>query len=363
MIRYLTYFFLLIPPLFYLRVAGYDNIGATLSIIGLVIAITLTPPTHLTINLKKFILLLVILVFILYVIFNNIFINSNIGYLTGVYWWIYFFISMLLFPPPSFSILNSISKYVIIIGILILSIDCYYRFFINPIDKDNIGRYAFKFGLIDVDSNFSGIYASLLFFYCLYLVNTYQKYKKCLIILYILVLSSLSVSAISVTTIMYFYFRSSKRIKLYSTLPLLLLSLLLSPFILEIIAKDASGLTKINFITTGIDIFLSRSFYEELLGTGFSSVTINGYEPHIIVLQLILQLGIIGLFMYYLIQIILLFSYNGILAYIIIPFFLISFSVASISNPIFTLTTLLLCYPSYHLKQNNNYPPNTDKIL
>ncbi|WP_239407554.1 hypothetical protein, partial [Providencia rettgeri] len=341
-----------------------DNIGAILSIIGLVISIILTPPINLKISFRKFSLLLAIFSFIIYIILNNIFIKSDIGYLTGGYWWIYLFVSILLFPPPSFNVLNIISKYVIVTSIIILSIDLYYRFFINPIDKENIGRYAFKFGIIDADSNFSGIYSSLMFFYCLFLVNTYQKYRKCLVVLYILVVSSLSVAAISVTTIMYFYFKSTKKIKIYSILPLLFLSIILSPVILGFIENDASGLTKINFISAGLDIFLSRSFFDELLGTGFSSVTINGLEPHIVVLQIILQLGIIGLILYYLIQVILLLGYSGIHAYIIIPFFLIGFSVASISNPIFTLTILLLYYHSYYIEgfKNKSYL-TTEKTL
>nr|CAC9206541.1 Uncharacterised protein [Providencia rettgeri] len=176
--RHLTFFFLLIPPLFYLRVAGHDNIGAILSIIGLVISIILTPPINLKISFRKFSLLLAIFSFIIYIILNNIFIKSDIGYLTGGVIGGYIYLYQYFYSPFPFNVLNIISKYVIVTSIIILSIDLYYRFFINPIDKENIGRYAFKFGIIDADSNFSGIYSSLMFFYCLFLVNTYQKIQK-----------------------------------------------------------------------------------------------------------------------------------------------------------------------------------------
>ncbi|WP_318837253.1 MULTISPECIES: hypothetical protein [unclassified Providencia] len=355
MSKNLSYYFLCIPPLFYLNIFGYDNIGSILSLVGLTIAIIFYFPFNLSLNQKKITLLFFIFIFIFYLFSNNILLNPQLNAFSGTYWWIYLFISILIFSPPPKRLLEKLSHCTIITSIFILLLDCYYRFFINTIEKNDVGRYAYKFGLIDMDSNFSGIYASLIFFYCLFLRKVCYKYTLIyMIVLYMLVLSSLSLAAISITTILFIYFRLSKKIKIY-LLPIGIFCMILSSsFIIHMIEMDGSGSTKINFIKRGFEMLISRDIFTTLFGTGLFSVKLNGYDPHIVILQLLLQLGLIGFILYYLIQFILIINYKRILIYVVLPFFLIGLSVASISSPIFTTIIILLYYQSFYIQNDDS---------
>ncbi|MER5061498.1 hypothetical protein, partial [Providencia stuartii] len=75
MSKNLSYYFLCIPPLFYLNIFGYDNIGSILSLVGLIIAIIFYFPFNLNLNPKKITLLFFIFIFIFYLFSNNILLN------------------------------------------------------------------------------------------------------------------------------------------------------------------------------------------------------------------------------------------------------------------------------------------------
>jgi len=360
MTRDKIYFLLLIPPLFYLHIGPFQNIGSYLSILGISFAALYISAFNFEIDLKKTILLSSVLFFIFYFGSNNSLIQTQgVGFVNGSYWWIFLFLVILFFKIPSFNDLIKISHGVSMVSIMVLSTDAIYRLVFNVVQRDDIGRYAFKKGLIDMDSNFAGIYALLIFFMSLYCARYSRKFIKYLPMLYGLVLTSLSFAAIAVTSIFLVFFLLPKKLQLFFTFCMIIFAPIILTFILDLMSADNSGLTKIRFVQEGFNIFINRDIYGVLFGTGVSSVSINGYEPHLLVLQLFLQYGIIGFSLYYFIQLVLILLFSKSYIYILLPFFIVSFSVSSISNPIVTVVILIFYYFSYYENEYNKlFIPN-----
>lgn len=343
------YFLLVIPPLFYLNIGMFPNVGTYFSILGVCLAGLYRSAFHFGIDKKKIILILNITFFIFYLGFNNSLINSQkIGFIAGSFWWIFLLFVILFFRVPSFDRLMKISHGVSIVSILVLSLDAVYRLIFNVVQRDDIGRYAFKRGLIDIDSNFAGIYALLIFFMSFYCIRYSRKFIKYLPVLYVLILATLSIAAIAVTSIFMVFFLTPKKLKIFLMFFLFLSLPVLFNYLLDIMANSPSGLTKIQFMQEAVHLFINRDVFDVLFGTGVSSVKLNGFDPHLLILQLILEFGMIGFTLYFSIQVALISLFSKAYVYIFLPFFMVSFSVASISNPIFSVVILIFYYFSYY---------------
>ncbi len=98
---------------------------------------------------------------------------TYINIISGLFWWIYLLLALLL-PIRLNKKDYKIIKYYFYVNIAVLIYDAYYRFFINVKDIPGIGRYAYKYGLIGIDSEFRWC---LLFIMFLFFFVSFKKVK------------------------------------------------------------------------------------------------------------------------------------------------------------------------------------------
>ena len=122
-------------------------------------------------NLRIVTLSFPILIYVVYYIFQDIYVSNNsIG--SGVFWWIFLLIFLPYFYLQEKSNLELSIKIFLISIIFILFIDFIYRFYFNPwlvyrgISMAGIkyNFYLYKLGLIGSDTNTTGVICSLCFF-------------------------------------------------------------------------------------------------------------------------------------------------------------------------------------------------------
>ena len=175
----------------------------------------------------------IFIVYIIYLIIEQVFLNPNISSFINVLFSLIYFVVILNFSfnNSSTSILIKYSKYFIWFTILLLTIEALWRithpvFFLEGALKDyrdmeGMLFYAYKFSsIMFMDSNFVGTYALTAFFYYYYLLRkNYTKSKMPLILLFFLIVGTLSRSAIITVfvTFLFIYFLSIKiRSSIYS---------------------------------------------------------------------------------------------------------------------------------------------------
>jgi hypothetical protein len=338
MFKKIIYLLPMLSPLIYLNIFGFKNIGVVFELVAIMLLLLFTKQIKINKNLIYPITFTVI--YILYVVNNNV--HHELSFYNGVFWWVILVGLLLLYTNFKLNNINTLRVVHIffITAILVLSLDAYYRFFINFLTLENIGRYAFKYGLIDIDSNFSGLYGMLCFFSVYIVEKLYHKsftiYK---IIFLFLIILSLSVAAIA-TTVSYFIWISFRNnIARIFLIYLLFIGLF---FIIDFIKLDGSGDSKIQLILYGIDYLSSLSLSSLLFGVGLDQGLLNGTAPHLLILKLIVELGLFGFILYFtmIISFFKILNYNYV--HLIIPYFILGFSVVSISSPILTITIILL---------------------
>lgn len=347
------YYFVIIPPLLYLSFFGVANVGSFFSSIFLPLALIFSLSSNKVIFKKDIFVVLGISFFVFYFGINNLFVSRVVqhGFFYGTFWWLYLLVVFVFIPIPDAASLKKMTGIYFFVSAAVLGLDAVYRFFVNIQIKDNIelGRYAYKSGLIDIDSNYSGLYSLLTFFFCFYCCRKYRQYYFYLVLFAAMILLSMSVAAISVAVTMLIYFLCSNRIRLAVLIFATPVIMALMPFVIELILTDSSGSSKINLLTKGWDVFYNRNLYEMLVGSGFGSVLIDGHQPHLIILQLLLELGFLGFLLYYIVQFFFVFFIGVDFLFVFLPLFFIGLSVASISSPIVSALVIMMYY---HIREN-----------
>lgn len=341
-----TFYLLLFPPCIYLNLYGFSNIGSIISVVSLffVFMYFLIRRRIIHIQKNKIAVIVVMLIYVIYIYYNNSL--NNLSAIGGLFWWLFFIFSLLLPIKINKNDYFKVVKSYFFVSIVVLSCDAYYRFFINVKDISGIGRYAYKYGLIGIDSNFAGVYALLCFSFFLFLFKKGKISMVYSLIYFFFILASCSVAAITVSLFMFVFFLFKKiEYKIF----IITFIFILSNVIVGFINSDGSGGSKFELINEAYNLYMSYDIFNMLFGTGLGSVIFNisHLPPHLLLLQLILEFGLIGFLLFFMIPIVIVLKWGKDYMYIYMPYFLVGLSVVTISNPI--LTTLSLLY--YYFKE------------
>lgn len=267
--------------------------------------------------------------FLCYSIANN-FLNG-LSPLSGVFWWC-IFITMFTTKINRDEVTLSAQIFTVT-SIIVLSIDAYFRFFVSTINLE-YGFYAYKYGLIGVDSNFAGFFAMLVAItYDQVVIKCKRYWGGHLIIISIVVLlllSTFSRAAIIGLVFYIFLYRVSSKYKFILGLVTLIISMV-SVYELERLAfnGDESGGSKIKLIADYTAYFFNSSWELILFGYGLGGLKVGDFNPHLLPLQLLIGYGLVGFFLYYSFIVFMLLRYNS-TKFVIIPYLFISMSVAPI---------------------------------
>jgi hypothetical protein len=328
---------------------GLSNVSSLAVIIpvNLLLFYSLLKKTKLTFSKDMSIILVCISLYLVYGFFHNAYFDNVLT--SGLFWWLVIFVFLLLLPKVDIKTFKLASIVYIVSSILVLSYDAYYRIVLNPVTKaygEDIGRYAYKIGIIDMDSNFAGYFALSVFCLCFYLSNRLGiKTGIYKLILFPLVLLSLSISAISAMFIS-FALLIVVRLKLHTRLLIVLFGVVLFVFVIDMIQgailSDGSGSSKIFLITQGLEQYSYGNLSSLLFGEGLNKAKVGTFDPHILILKLLLELGLIGLILFLSIFASLYLVFNFQSLYVIFPYFIVGLSVVSLSTPVLTSAILIV---------------------
>lgn len=257
----------------------------------------------------------------------------------------------------------SISISMIISQIIVITFDTIWRFSHPTLYATNIYTgdtrelnlaYMFKFNsIMYLDANFVGVQTCLLYFFSLFLFKEKYKVKYIkiiLIILFSLIILTTSRSAIIVTIVFTLIFRkisfpfyfTKNQIKLMVVVGLI--TTLLGSGVFIFLSKDASFLTKFLILELAIEFLKNVPINTMLFGVGMGN-TFNfiGIGAHNLIVTLTLESGLIGLFLFSFFVYLITKKTNYKALYILLPFFLMGFSVVSIAFP-YLLCQLVIIY-------------------
>lgn len=240
---------------------------------------------------KEIFLWLFVFAWVLYLILNNT-LNNNFIF-KGAFWWFF----LLLFPwLNKLSDFSSIFVLYLKLSVVLLFFDVLFRFqfFMEAIDANNF--YVLKKNsILGVDSNVAGLIGLVNISLILGLSRDGLKFKFILFLLSLLCFLSFSRAAIFSLVFLYLYHFSKRSLKFF----IIPFSFLLFLFIA---VSDASGLTKFDLFSQSYEMFARSNLSEILWGRGLGSVYFdNGLTPHILLFQILLYLGVFGLFLYFMI--------------------------------------------------------------
>ncbi|EJL7978762.1 TPA: hypothetical protein ACVU01_003479 [Vibrio cholerae] len=286
-------------------------------------------------------LIFTLISFLCFSIANNYL--NGINPLSGVFWWFIFL--LMLITDVSKSQIHISSKTFIFTAIVILSIDTYYRFFISTKNLE-YGFYAYKYGLIGVDSNFSGIFAMLIaiIYDQIFLREMPFSWKRNIIFILIVVLlfSTFSRAAIIGFICYIFLYRISSKYK-YAIGMFAIMFSIASLYKLDVFFfnGDESGSSKFRLAVEYAAYFFNSSWDLILFGYGLGGLKVGDYNPHLLPLQVLTGYGTVGFILYYAFISCMLLRYNK-AKFIIIPYLIVSMSVAPIGVGILIFTLYIL---------------------
>ncbi|MCD1189295.1 hypothetical protein D3A87_17220 [Vibrio cholerae] len=326
----------------YISVFEISNLSVVLIIVSLPLSLLIS--TNAKSNNYSCSLLVSNILFFSYIIFNN-FLNGN-NILDGVFWWSVLLVCTLFLTPAHRTDAELYLKTYLYSSLLVLYVDIIYRLK-NPIVKDSVvdlGRYAYKYGLIDMDSNFAGIFSVFCFSTFLFMRMKRIKIKNIIgFLFFVSCVLSFSISAIISALVIFLYFiylkfnSKTKELVIYFSIFFIFLSLGL---IIESISSDGSGSSKLLLFSEGLKIIFSRDLYEFLFGVGLNQGDVMGVDPHLIYIRLPIELGLIGLLSF----VLLIGSYSFVLKkdilFFLIPFLILGLSVVPISSPVLCASLL-----------------------
>jgi hypothetical protein len=233
-------------------------------------------------------------------------------------------------------------SYKFIDSIIVLTlIDTIYRFINISIEKNDF--YKFKENsLLFEDSNFVGIMILSALFFCVYL-NIYksQNCKIRILILTILCLLTFSRAAIIAAGVcLYIYLLINfKTLKSFYKALFMIISIIIlikvPSFIIGNILGDASFNSKF-YIIERVSMFLSKdaSVTQILFGVGVGNAyKVLGIGAHNIIFAYLIETGIIGLSMYFITLIMIIYSTKRKAAIVIVPLFIAGLSLSSLAMP------------------------------
>ncbi|WP_368084888.1 hypothetical protein [Vibrio splendidus] len=297
---------------------------------------------------KIIIFFLLTAMFTFYLVANNAL--HNIDALSGAYWWL--MLSFLVLFRVDMNDIKVESCLFLFLSILVLSIDAYYRFFISDVILSRDSFYSFKYGLIGQDSNFSGIF-------CIVCVSiSILLWKKGMIsnkiyYLFILLFVLLTVSTFSRAAIIS-VFIILLLIHLHRWLVVILISIM--PFfiisILSYMFSDPSAESKLELISGGADIFLNYNIKESLFGVGLGNARIGDLTPHILLLQILLDLGLFGVFLYCSIWLCFIWIVGKDALFLLLPYSIVSLSISPLGIGVVTYTLWVFIRLSYISRSN-----------
>lgn len=279
--------------------------------------------------------------FIAFTILSNIL--NGLSPLSGVFWWLVFFI-LLMTEIDKDEIVIAVNIFTLT-SIIALSIDAYYRFFISTKNLE-YGFYAYKYGLIGVDSNFAGLFSMLVAITYDQIIIKKEKKSPLKIltisIVIILLISTFSRAAIIGISVYLLLHRINMKCKYILILALLIASTLYTNNIESLTYQgDESGNSKLNLINEYTTYFFNSSIDDIIFGYGLGELKVGNYNPHLLPLQLLTGYGVIGLVLYISVIASILIKYNA-TKVIIIPYLIVSMSVAPIGVGVLTFTLYAL---------------------
>lgn len=307
-IRNVALFFTIVFSGFYLtRVLSLSPVYITF-LIGSIVIIGYGIFNFSSIHISK--ASVIFLLYIVYILTTQPFLNPDFNTLINVLFSLFYFIIVINISLYSNNkILIKYSKYFIWFTIVLLAIESIWRithpvFVIEGTDKDyrdteGMLFYAYKFSSIMFkDSNFVGTYGLVAFFYYYYLKkNRYVKSNIPLIILFLLILLTLSRSAIITVpfTIVILYFLTLK-IRLYHIFIGVFILILIFTIVFPQIANDGSFLSKFNILELTWLHLQKCSLFEFFLGVGFGNTFKHiGIGAHNLFVTHLIESGVIGL--------------------------------------------------------------------
>lgn len=343
-IRNITLFFIVVFSGFYLtQVLPLSPVYITL-LIGTTVIVGYGIFNFSSIRISKVTILYIS--YIIYLIITQSFLDPNFNtFINVVFSLLYFIITLNIAFYSDNKTLVKYSKYFIWVSIILLAIEAFWRithpvFIITTVGgedfdyRDSEGElfYAYKLSSIMFkDSNFVGTYGLIVFFYYYYLKK--KKYLKSnipLIILFLLILLTLSRSAIITVpfTMIILYFLTLK-IKIYHIF-IGVFSLILGVLIvLPNIAEDGSFLSKFHILELTWEHLGKSSFIQFLLGVGFANtVEYIGIGAHNILVTHLMESGLIGLLFFLTVNFFLVKATKKYSLFITIPLFISGMSLA-----------------------------------
>lgn len=291
---------------------------------------------------------IIYMIYIIYLIITQFFLEANNTALINVLFSLIYFVTVLNIASYSTNkILVKYSKYFVWFTIILLTIEAYWRL-THPIfllegavkdyrDMDGMLFYAYKYSsIMFMDSNFVGTYGLIAFFYYYYLRK--KKYVKSiipLILLFILIVGTLSRSAIITTFITLFllYFLLVK-IRFYHILIMMIFVSLIVFFLIPTIENDGSFSTKFEILASTWEYMKHCSILDFLLGVGFANsykyMEIGGHN--LFVIQFV-ESGLIGTILFLIANLTLIKPTQKYSLYLTIPLFISGFSLVGYAIP------------------------------
>lgn len=340
-IRNLSLFFIIVFSGFYLtRILSLSPIYVSY-LIGTIVMISYSFFTNTSFYTNK--LSIIYVIYIIYLVITQIYLEANSTSLINVLFSLIYFVTTINIAFYSTNrILIQYSKYFIWFTILLLTIEALWRithpvFFLEGALKDyrdmeGMLFYAYKFSsIMFMDSNFVGTYALTAFFYYYYLLRkNYTKSKVPLILLFFLIVGTLSRSAIITVfvTFLFIYFLSIK-IKIKHILLFFSIVILVSFFLIPKIMNDPSFSTKFIILNSTWEYIQKSSLLNFLFGIGFG----NSYKymelgGHNLFITHFVESGLIGLLFFLMINLSLIKRTQKYSLYLTIPLFISGMSLA-----------------------------------
>ena len=282
------------------------------------------------------------LIFVLYIFFTQIMLMQNIEHavINVLFSLVYFLLISMSITSLSFS---DIKKYFRISVNLIIPLLCFeavYRWTHPILRNANVGDleyYKFKYSSIMYqDSNFVGIFIVVIYFMCTYMrryhgVNL-KKQQIILFIFAVLTLSKASIATIVVFSILY-DFNFKKWVKAVMLFFALIIGL---PTFMQQIVSDNSLMGKLNILNYAMLWWEKTSLFDKLFGVGYgNAVSAIGMGSHNIIISYFVESGVLGLILFIVLLVSLLYETGKHGAIVILPFMLNAMSLSSHAIPYF----------------------------
>jgi hypothetical protein len=231
-----------------------------------------------------------------------------------------------------------IKKYMLI-STTILILDIIWRFYNR--DSAYLGILSFynykRNGIMFMDSNFSAFFAMINFSFALYL----QKYqivtfsKKFIFFQFILIVFNMSRAAIiaALLLVLYILFEKQKTAIKIVIFPILFLFIFT---LVSFIILDPSFLTKIEIFHDTAKYLQFASGKSLIFGNGYmSSIAFLGRAAHNYISFLLIEMGFVSLFLFFLLFLCIYFITQRSFLYILIPYLIAGLSMAPTAIPYF----------------------------